>query len=46
MFLNPGVELEAAMRALLVLVVSGTLAGLMPARRAVSVSPVEALRAE
>ncbi|MCP3957470.1 MAG: ABC transporter permease [bacterium] len=46
MFKNPGVDLEHAVLALVVLVISGTLAGLVPAQRAVSVSPVDALRAE
>ena len=46
MFVNPGVDLDAALQALVVLIASGTLAGLMPARRAVAVRPVEALRAE
>jgi putative ABC transport system permease protein len=44
MFVAPGVELRAALQALAVLVVSGALAGLMPARRAVGLRPVEALR--
>ena len=46
MFKNPGVDLEHAVLALVVLVISGTLAGIIPAQRAVSVSPVDALRAE
>jgi putative ABC transport system permease protein len=45
-FSNPDVSLVAAMQALLILVISGTLAGFVPAQRAVSVRPVEALRAE
>lgn len=46
MFQNPGVELADAVKALAILVVSGALAGLIPARRALAVSPVEALRTE
>jgi putative ABC transport system permease protein len=46
MFLAPGVEIVAALQALAVLIGSGVLAGLMPARRAVSLRPVEALRAD
>ena len=46
MFNNPGVDLTSAMQALVILVVAGTLAGIIPARRAVSISPVDALRAD
>lgn len=46
MFRNPEVSLTIALQALAVLVVSGALAGLIPARRALAVQPVEALRAE
>lgn len=46
MFKNPGVDLKDAFQALTILVVSGTLAGLVPAQRAVAISPVEALRSE
>lgn len=45
MFLNPGVDLGAALRAVGILVLAGALAGLIPALRAVAVRPVEALRA-
>jgi putative ABC transport system permease protein len=44
MFLNPNVSLGSALQALLILILSGTLAGLIPAQRAVAISPVEALR--
>ena len=44
MFKNPDVPLASALQTLVILVVSGMLAGLIPARRAVKVSPVEALR--
>jgi putative ABC transport system permease protein len=45
MFRNPEVDLATALQTLAILVVSGILAGVFPARRAVSSSPVEALRA-
>jgi putative ABC transport system permease protein len=45
MFMNPEVSLGAALETLAILVVSGVLAGLFPARKAVQSSPVEALRA-
>ena len=45
MFTNPEVPFESALTTLAILVVSGILAGLIPARRAVKISPVEALRA-
>ncbi len=46
MFNNPTVDISVALVSLTVLIVCGALAGLIPARRAVSVHPVEALRAE
>jgi putative ABC transport system permease protein len=46
MFKNPTVDFNIAITALLVLIVSGGIAGLIPAKRAVSVAPVDALRAE
>lgn len=45
-FTNPSVDLRTALIALGVLVVSGCFAGLIPAKRALEVRPVEALRAE
>ncbi len=45
-FLNPGVDLRLALAATLLLVVAGTLAGVVPAYRAARVSPVEALKDE
>ena len=44
MFANPEVPFDSALITLAILVVSGVLAGLIPARRAVKISPVEALR--
>jgi len=46
MFKNPTVDLNVALISLTVLVISGALAGLIPARKAVAILPVEALRAE
>lgn len=45
MFQNPGVSFANATQALVILVVCGALAGMIPARRALSISPVEALHA-
>jgi putative ABC transport system permease protein len=45
MFKNPEVSFGAALQTLAILVLSGLLAGLFPARRAVQSTPVEALRA-
>lgn len=46
MFQNPGVAFSEAVQALVVLVVAGVLAGLVPSQRAIAVTPVEALRAD
>jgi putative ABC transport system permease protein len=46
MFSNPEVNFSVAIQALEVLVVSGILAGLIPAYRAVSMKPIDALRDE
>ncbi|MDD4190223.1 MAG: ABC transporter permease [Mangrovibacterium sp.] len=45
-FRNPQVNLGIALSSLTVLVVSGILAGLVPARRAIRIKPIEALRDE
>jgi putative ABC transport system permease protein len=45
-FLNPGVDFNIAITALIILIVSGAIAGLMPAQRAVSIKPIDALRDE
>jgi len=46
MFTNPTVDLSIAVKALTVLIIGGALAGLIPARKAVIIKPVDALRAE
>ena len=46
MFLHPGINFNVAITALAILVVAGALAGLIPARKAVSVKPIDALRYE
>ena len=43
---DPSVGLDVAMEATLLLIVAGTVAGLIPARKAAKVKPIEALRAE
>lgn len=45
-FRNPGVDFNVVFIALLVLIFSGVLAGLLPAIRAVAIKPVDALRDE
>ncbi|MCW5898665.1 MAG: ABC transporter permease [Flavobacteriales bacterium] len=45
-FKNPGVDLFVALVAFAVLIASGLLAGLLPARRALAINAVDALRAE
>lgn len=45
-FKNPEVNLTMALSALGVLVISGIIAGLIPARRAVSIKPIDAIRDE
>jgi putative ABC transport system permease protein len=46
MFVNPTVGLDVCIEATLVMVVAGTLAGLIPARKASRIRPIEALRME
>ena len=43
---NPSVGLDVAIEATLLLIIAGTVAGLIPARKAAKVKPIEALRAE
>ncbi|UCH14616.1 MAG: ABC transporter permease [Bacteroidales bacterium] len=45
-FRNPEVDLKVASLALLILILSGAMAGLIPARRAVKIKPIDALRSE
>lgn len=45
-FLNPTVDMGIAIQATLTLIIAGTLAGLFPARKAVKIRPIEALRAD
>jgi putative ABC transport system permease protein len=45
-FINPEINMHAAISALLLLVVAGTLAGMIPASRAIRIKPIDALRAE
>ncbi|NBG67128.1 ABC transporter permease [Acidiluteibacter ferrifornacis] len=46
MFTNPEIDLQVALTALVILIISGALAGLIPARKAVKIKPIEALRTE
>jgi putative ABC transport system permease protein len=46
MFRNPEVNFQVAVTALLILVISGAIAGFVPAKRAVSIKPIDALRTE
>lgn len=46
MFANPSVDLGVVLTALGILVVSGLLAGLIPAQNAIKIKPVDALRTE
>jgi putative ABC transport system permease protein len=43
---NPSVGLDVALEATILLIVAGTVAGMIPARKAAKVKPIEALRAE
>ena len=45
-FTNPEVDFSLAVSALIILIVFGTLAGIIPARKAVSIKPIEAIRNE
>jgi len=46
MFQRPEVDFNIAITALMILIVSGALAGIIPARRAVRIKPIDALRDE
>ena len=45
-FKNPGIDFNIAISALIILIAAGALAGLMPAQRAISIKPIDALRDE
>jgi putative ABC transport system permease protein len=45
-FYNPEIDIAIGLQAIIVLVVAGALAGLMPALRAANIKPIEALRAD
>ncbi len=46
MFLNPSVDIGVVFTALMILIISGLLAGLIPAQNAIKIRPVEALRTD
>ena len=46
MFANPSVDFNMAITALIILVISGAFAGWIPAKRAISIKPIDALRDE
>uniref|UniRef100_A0AB33JHY4 ABC transporter permease n=2 Tax=unclassified Prevotella TaxID=2638335 RepID=A0AB33JHY4_9BACT len=46
MFVNPTVGFDVCVEATLVMILAGTIAGLIPARKAAHIRPIEALRAE
>jgi putative ABC transport system permease protein len=46
MFLNPSVSVGVVIGALVILMVSGLLAGFIPAQSAIKVKPIDALRTE
>lgn len=45
-FLNPSVDLGIVISATIVLIVAGLVAGYIPAKKAVKIKPIEALRYE
>ena len=45
-FRNPEIDFQVAIAATVILIVAGTVAGLIPARKAASIRPIEALRDE
>jgi putative ABC transport system permease protein len=46
MFTHPGVDFRIALSAFVILIFCGALAGLIPAKKAASISPIEAIRIE
>jgi putative ABC transport system permease protein len=45
-FYNPQISLEVALGSLLILIISGLIAAIIPARKAVSMKPIDAIRSE
>ena len=45
-FRNPEVSVDIVIKSLVIMVVMGAVAGVLPALRAVSIRPVEAIRTE
>lgn len=45
-FTNPTVGIDVCVKATLLMIVAGTIAGMVPARKAAKIRPIEALRAE
>lgn len=45
-FKNPEVDFKLAVSALVIIIISGLVAGLIPSRKAVSIKPIEAIRTE
>ena len=46
MFVNPTVGFDVCIEATLIMIIAGTIAGFMPARKAARIRPIEALRAD
>lgn len=46
MFRNPEIDFQLAITALIIIILSGMFAGIIPSKRAVSIKPIEAIRSE